>query len=170
MRLQTQKRDYSPGGHGPGSTERYLRRTDLCRAELWHCLTVGRLCSMGHFVRQRKACRFKPSDGFLVYIGKWERTEGTPTIQATYRFALGEKLDCGVWAKSYEDGYGVPATAATWSATTNPCGQFTVIETPSHVWVGHHKYVPLLRLENPRELVQTIAFAEKTLSERASSR
>jgi hypothetical protein len=122
---------------------------------------------------KRRAFRFTPSEGFSVHIGKWEKTRGNQ-LQVEYRFALGEKLACLVGAKSDEDcngfRYKQPATAATWSVVTNRDGQFTAIEAPSNGEVAHYKYISLLRLDNRRQVMQILKFAEKTLSEHVNSR
>ncbi len=121
----------------------------------------------------KKAFQFTPSEGFSVQIGKWKKTEGNH-LRMEYRFALGEKLACPVGSRSYEDCYGFrykqPATVATWSVASSYDGKITAIDAASTDEGTPRRYNLLLQLENRREVMQILKFAEKTLSQHVNAR
>lgn len=125
-----------------------------------------------NYVPKRKGFQFTPGEGFSVQIGKWEKTEGNQ-LRVEYRFALGEKLACPLGSQSDENCYGFryrqPATVGTWSAATNGGGQFTTIDAPSTGEGARRRYSVLLRLENRREVLQILKFAEKNLLEHVNA-
>lgn len=125
-----------------------------------------------HYDPKTMAFQFAPSEGFAVYLGKWEKAEDGH-LKVEYRFAQGDKLACPLGAKSYDDCYGFrykePSITATWSAACRADGSIASIEAPQKDAEHPMHYVPLSKLTNQLEVMEMLRYAEKLLSEHLKS-
>jgi hypothetical protein len=114
-----------------------------------------------------RAFEFAPTEGFSVYVGKWEETE-KDSLKVAYRFALGEKLACPLGSKSYDDCYGFrykqPAVVSEWSQIHLADGNIASIEARLKDDATPRHFVVLSKLTNYEEVVQILRSAEKKLS------